>query len=187
MSIQFKNMDKLSFTKLIQICIRDVSTLNHIRRNCRLWWHTSAFLCTGTLPYLRQFPIRKSDAFMAFVIFFWPTQHPSDVARAPSSPGPSSIFTISLPTAVIVSLTLSDNRKKHQLHRTCVMYLLTYLLWISSPFLMLSWLPLSPYQIDVISSVGFFHLLCYVLQILAPCFVLRLVLHILLYLSYVML
>ena len=43
------------------------------------------------------------------------------------------------------------------------------------------------YQVDVVSSVGFFHLLCYVLQILAPCFVLRLVLHILLYLSYVML
>ena len=160
--VQLENMDKLSFTKLIQICIRDVFTVNYIWRSCRLWWHTSAFLSTGTLtlPYLHHFPIRKSDAFMAFVIFFWPTQYPLDVARTPSLPGPSSIFTISLPIAVIVSLTF-DNWKKPQLHWTCVMYTLTYLLWISSPFSMLSWLPLSPYQVDVVSSVGFFHFLCY--------------------------
>ena len=156
-------MDKLSFTKLIQICIRDVFTLNYIWRSYRLWWYTSAFLSTGTftLPYLHHFPIRKSDAFMVFVIFFWPTQHLLDVARTPSLPGPSSIFTITLPTAIVVSLTLSDNWKQPQLHRTYAMYLLTYLLWISLPFLILSWLPLSPYQFDVVSSVWFFHFLCH--------------------------
>jgi hypothetical protein len=156
-----ENMHKLSFTKLIQICICDVFTLNYIWRSVRFGWHTSAFLSTGTLtlPYLHHFPVFKSDAFMAFVIFFWPTQHPLDVTRTPSLPGPSRVYTTTL-LAFVVALILSDYWKPLQLHRRVVMYLLTYLLWIGFPFLILSWLPLSPYQVDVVTSIWFFHFLC---------------------------
>jgi len=112
-----------------------------------------------TLPYLHHFPVHKSGAFMEFVIFFWPTAHPLDVGRTPSLPGPSCIFTTILPV-VVVSLILSDSWKQPQLHRTGVMYLLTYLLWIGLPFLILSWLPLSRYQVDVYGFFTLCHMCC---------------------------
>ena len=56
---------------------------------------------------------------------------------------------------------VTDNWKQPQLHRTGVMYLLTYLLWIGLSFLILSWLLFSAYQDDAVSFKWFFHFLCH--------------------------